>query len=371
MQLRRRCPSVILALCLYGASCVPFKTALLDSTEPLGLLISLGLLSRVVAVAVGANCTYWTLEDGGEWEAHTLPGCSGSASLSGVVNVSNSFLIVGELSGVATGCGIWKSSNGRDWARITCPIAESLGSVAFNPASQTLVAGGYCVLPGGVSFNIIRSTDLGTTWTTQGTVTIGGPCTAGHKMHSMTGYSAGLAGLNSFAGNISRSTDDGVTWGAGAFNPNVTTLTRVFPGTGTRIIATGTASGSPATSSSDDAGTSAWGAATTFGFPSSTGGALLANRSSTFIAVGDNCGLGSSTNNATSWTPASTWSECFALPTHWRALTVTGTGKLYIGGNTVSGGNEMFGFSSVGTGGSWTIRSLRTSNPVQSIAARD
>lgn len=366
----KRC-TIFFALCLQAAACVPYKTAMLDSTDPLGLIVSMLLLSRrVLAVAVGGNCTVWTITADGAVETSTLPGCSGNALLNSVVNVSDSFLIVGETS-AAAGCGIWKSQNGTDWTKITCPISEPLGSVAFHPSTKVLVAGGYCVLPGGTTYNMIRSADLGITWTTQGAITIGGPCTATDKVHTLTWYSGGFAALNSFAGNMGRSVDNGVTWGSSPFNPNVTALTRAYPGTGTRIIITGTSGGVPSSSYTDDAGTTTFSASTPFGFLSSNSGAVIADTGTSLLSSGDNCSIGSSTNNAVSWTAAASWSECSSTPANWRALTVTFTGKAYVGGNTISGQTERFGISSSGIPGSWTLKSLKSSNTVMSIAARD
>lgn len=327
------------------SGCVAFNESPLDSNTGDGLLLAVSLLggsdppgsSLPTIVAVGNACEVYRSRDGDNWAMSTMPGCT-AGSLKGIVYTGSQFVVVGDAGGST--CGIWTSPDGLSWQTRSCGGTKPLSSIAYDPASSTLVAVGQCNT---TNYSVESSTNGASSWINSATYgaaacgtsyagSVARTHTSGHFIFTDTTTGTGL------------STNGGATWApttaaVTGYANGITAVTADSP-----VVAVMGLVGAFANATASSNEGVSWSANTAV--PASGGAMRVAipYAAQSYLVIGDICLMAKTTNNFTSYA---------ASPSTMPGCTAFGNSIIYagiyhpslgfvVGGNKVTGNTLWF-----------------------------
>ncbi len=354
------------------SGCVGFDTSALDSTTGEGfVLVSsllgggdlLSLTSQPVLVAVGNACEVYRSRDGENWAMSTMPGCAGG-SLKGIVYAGTQFVVVGDAGGST--CGIWTSADGLSWQTRACGGTKPLSSIAYDPASSTLVAVGQCI---SISYSVESSTTAASSWINSATYSAAS-CGTGYAGSVARTHTAGHFMFTDTTTGTGFSTNGGATWApTSASVASYANGLRLVTADSPVVAVTGTVGSFANATTTSNEGAS-FSANTAFG---ASGGLLLTAipfAASSYLVIGELCLMGKTINNFTSYA---------ASPTTMPGCTTFGNSIIYagvyhpalgfvVGGNKITG-NGLF-FAKSADSSAWNFLSQASVNNINGMAIK-
>ena len=358
----------VAAALVLSSACARADYSFLDSSQGLGLFLNLTLSSQIRFVAVGAECSVWTSENGGLWSGRrSLPGCASGAGLYGITYGAGQWVAVGDATGSNTGCGIWTSPDAKTWAQQTCgtqlAASTSLRSIAFGVlgGKHAFVAGAYVVTP--PNFHTQTSSD-GVSWT-QATPFAGGG--AGEYVSGVAIVGGRAYAVQSNA-VTSASSADGSSWAALLNNPNSLNGPRYLgEGAATRLIGySGFSNG--AMQYTDDGGATLWGNGGNAAFVDYFTG--MARSGTHLVLVADNCNIANSIDNGVAVEPANTGTMQGCSGINWGSIVFDPLTNAFVAAGS-AGGATRFARSRTGGIGDWAIIGFSDANTVRAVGVRN